>query len=91
MEFVLRLGEGVVVRRGWLARWRIFFAGAVSSDVFTLAVEWSQAHNSASYNIYFRKSQREFSIVGGRVTVLDVSRDEIRFRFDRGAVGSDPR
>ena len=91
MDCVLRLGEGVVVRLCWLSRWRIIFAGGVSSDVFSLAVEWSQVHNSASYNIYFRKSQREFSVVGGRVTVQSVSPDEIRFLFDRRTTGGEPR
>lgn len=83
MEYGLSLGEGVVVRRGIYSRWQIFFTGAVSSDTYSLAVEWSQIHNSASYNVYFHDSQREFSLMGGRVTVLDVSRDMIRFRFER--------
>ena len=87
MEYVLRLGEGVVVRRGWIARWRIFYAGAVSEGVFSLAAEWSQVHNSAAYNVYFSKSQREFALMGGRVTVISVSRHEIRFRYARGAAG----
>ena len=83
MEYVLRLGEGVVVGRGWLSRRQIFYAGAVSNEVFSLAAEWSQSHNSASYNVYFGKSQREFAVMDGRVTVSSVSRDEIRFRFER--------
>lgn len=83
MDHVLRLGEGVVVRRGWYSRWRIFFTGSVSDDVFSLAAEWTQIHNSASYNVYFHKSQREFALMDGRITVVDVSREEIRFRFER--------
>ncbi len=81
MEYVLRLGEATVVRRGWLSRWRIIYAGAVSDNVFSMVVEWTQMHNSASYNVYFAKSQREFALIGGRVTIVAVSRDEVRFRF----------
>ena len=83
MDHVLRLGEGVVVRRGWYSRWQIFFTGEVSKGIFSLAAEWSQIHNSASYNVYFHESQREFALMGGRVAVVDVSRDEIRFGFER--------
>jgi len=83
MEHILRLGEGVVIGRGWLARQRVFFTGAVSKEVFSVAVEWTNVHNSASYNIYFHESQSRFSLLHGRMTVLSVTRDELRFRFDR--------
>jgi len=85
MEHTLRLGEWVVVGRGWLKRHRLAFAGESSPGVFSVVLEWTEVHNSAAFNVYFQKSQREFSAFGGRVTVLDVTRHELRFRYDRKA------
>ena len=87
MEYTLRLGEWIVLGRGWLKRNRMMFTGESSPGVFSVALEWTYAHNSASSNVYFQKSQREFPAFNGRVTVLDVTKHELRFRFDRGAAG----
>jgi hypothetical protein len=87
MEYTLRLGEWMVLGRGWLKRNRMMFAGEPSPGVFSVALEWTYAHNSAASNIYFHKSQREFPAFNGRVAVLDVTKHELRFRFDRGAAG----
>jgi hypothetical protein len=83
MDYALKLGEWVVVGRGWIKRQRIMFAGEVSPGVYSLVGEWTNAHNSAAFNVYFQKSQREFSLLGGRVVVVDVSKHEIRFQFVR--------
>lgn len=83
MEQTLKLGEGVIVGRGWFKKRRIIFAGESSTDVFSVVVEWTQAHNSAAYNLYFQEKQHEFQVFDGRVTVLDVTRQELRFRFDK--------
>jgi len=87
MEYTLRLGEWIVLGRGWLKRNRMMFTGESSPGVFSVALEWTHAHNSASSSVYFQKSQREFPAFNGRVTVLDVTKHELRFRFDRGAAG----
>jgi hypothetical protein len=83
MEYTLKLGESVAVRRGWLSRRRVIFAGEVSPGVYSIVAEWSEVHNSASYNIYFQKSQREFPLLDGRISILDATKHEIRFRFER--------
>ena len=83
MEYTLKLGEWVVVGRGWLKRLRVTFAGEVSPGVFSVVGEWTEAHNSAAHSSYFQKSQREFPLLGGRVVVIGVTKHELRFRFDR--------
>ena len=88
MECILRLGEWTVIGRGWIARRRIMFAGESSPGVYSIVVEWSQNHNSAAANLYFHESQREFRVLDGRLTILDVSRDELRFRFERTGAGA---
>ena len=82
MERTLRLGERTVVRRGWLKKSRIMFAGELSPGVFSVVAEWTNSHNSAAYNIYFHKDQNEFQAFDRRITILKVNRDELRFRFE---------
>jgi hypothetical protein len=83
MEHTLKLGEAVAVRRGLLSRQRVIFAGEASPGVYSVTAEWTQMHNSAAYNVYFSRSQHEFTLMGGWMTVLDVSKHEIRFSFGR--------
>lgn len=87
MDYTLKLGEWAVVGRGWLSRRRVMFAGEPSPGVYSLVAEWTEVHNSAAYNIYFQKSQREFPLLRGRVVVVAVSKHEIRFRYEKGAAG----
>lgn len=83
MERTLRLGEWAVVGRGWLQKRRVMFAGESSPGMYSVVLEWTNAHNSAAYNLYFSKSQREFQVFNGRITILDVTMKEMRFRFEK--------
>jgi hypothetical protein len=83
VEKTIRLGERTAVRRGWLKKYSILFAGEPSPGVYSVVTEWTNAHNSAGYNIYFHKNQREFQVFGGRITIVNVTMDEMRFRFEK--------
>jgi hypothetical protein len=83
MEHLLKLGESLKVRGGLFTVRRIIYAGEVSPGVFSVAAEWGAGHRSAAYNVYFRKNQSSFLLLGGNLTVLDASQHELRFRFDR--------
>jgi hypothetical protein len=83
MEYTLKLGESVAVRRRLFSGQRVIFAGEASPGVYSVVAEWTQMHNSAAYNVYFQKGQHEFPLLGGRMVVISVSRHEIRFSFDR--------
>ena len=81
MERIIRLGEWVTLERGWLTKRRIMFAGESSPGIYSLVLEWSKSHNSAAYNLYFHKNQYEFPVFNGQIAILDVSGQELRFRF----------
>jgi hypothetical protein len=83
MEQMLKLGEWAIVGHGWLKKRRIMFAGESSPDVYSLATEWTEGYNSSACNLYFHKSQHEFPVFDGRITILDVTKQELRFRFDK--------
>ena len=83
MEQTLRLGESTVVGRGWFIKRRIFFAGESSPGVYAVVLEWTNAHNSAAFSLFFNKNQRDFQVFNGRITILDVNMKEMRFRFEK--------
>ena len=82
MEHILKLGESVKVGGWFIADRRIIYAGEVSPGVYSVVAQWSVGYNSAAYNLYFRANQGSFPLFGGRVTVLDASQHELRFRFE---------
>lgn len=83
MEQTLRLGEWAVVGRGWLKKRRTMFAGESSPDVYSVVVEWTEVHNSSAGNLYFQKSQREFTAFDSRVSIIDVTKHELRYRIEK--------
>ena len=83
MERTLRLGEWTVVGRGWFQKRLLFFAGESSPGIYSVVLEWTNAHNSAAYNLYFSKSQNQIQVFNGRITIFDVNMKEMRFRFEK--------
>jgi hypothetical protein len=81
MEQIIRLGEWVILERGWLQKRRIMFAGESSPGIYSIVAEWTKSHNSAAYNIYFQKDQDKFPVYNGRLTVINVTSKELKFRF----------
>ena len=83
MERTLRLGEWAVVGRGWLKKRRIMFAGDSGPGIYSIVLEWTNSHNSAAYNLYFNKNQKEFQAFNGRISMLGLNMKEMRFRFEK--------
>jgi len=82
-EYVLKIGESAKVKRGFITSYALVYAGMLSDHVFSIVVTWSAGHNSAGYNLYIGKGQREINLLNGRLIVLDVNKSEIRFQFQK--------
>ena len=82
-EYVLKVGESAKIKRGFLTTYTLVYAGMLSDYVYSIVVTWSAGHNSAAYNLYLEKGQREVNLLDGRLTVLDVNKGEIRLQFQR--------
>lgn len=82
-EYILQVGESVKIKRGFMTTHSLVYAGMLSDYVFSIVLTWSAGHNSAAYNLYIDKGHREISILDGRLAVLDVSKSEIRFQFQK--------
>lgn len=82
-EYTLNVGETAKIKRGFMTSYALVYAGSVSDYVYSLAVTWTRGNNSAAYNLFIEKGHREIELIGGRITVLDVSSRQIRFRWEK--------
>ena len=82
-EYTLSLGESAKVKSGFMTSYSLIYAGMLSDYVFSIAVTWTSGNNSAGHNLYIERGQREIKLLGGRLTVRDVSKSEIRFVFQK--------
>ncbi len=85
IEHNLTVGEGAKIKRSFMASYSVVYAGMVNDHVYSVVVIWVRGNNSAAYNLFIEKGQREIGLLGGRLTVLDVTSREIRFRWEKGA------
>ena len=84
MEHTLRIGESATVHRSFLATtWSVVYAGSPADGRYSLAVSWSFGHQASSYNVYLTDSTREVRLKRGRLTILELTPDRIRFRYER--------
>ena len=84
-EFVLRVGEGASVRRGFVftASCHVIYAGMPSDSTYSVVVVKEHGNQASAYNLYLPRSQREVALPYGRLIVTSVSEDEMRWRLQR--------
>lgn len=82
-EYILKVGDSAKLKKGWITTYSLVYAGMLSDYIYSLVLTWSAGHNSAAFNLYLEKGQSEIEMLGGRITVLDVNRREIRFQFHK--------
>ena len=85
MEYTLKVGESAKIKKAFFTKsCSIVYAGMPNDETYSIAVTWSVGHNSAAYNLFFPRDNREISMsTAGRVTVYSVSPDEIRIRCEK--------
>jgi hypothetical protein len=80
-EYVLRLSQTVKVRPGvFRSQISIVYAGMIDENTFSIAVIWSYGNNSMAYNLFFPRHQRELEIPKGKIEIISITKDELRFR-----------
>lgn len=82
-EYILKVGDSAKLKKGWITTYSLVYAGMLNDYIYSLVLTWSSGHNSAAFNLYLEKGQSEIEMLGGRITVLDVNRREIRFQFHK--------
>ena len=84
MEYTLKVGESARIKRGFFTRsCSIVYAGMPNDKTYSVAVTWSMGHNSAGYNLFLPRDNREIVMSPGlSVTVYGASPTELRIRTD---------
>jgi hypothetical protein len=79
-EHNLKIGESVLLKRGFMTKVTLIYAGTPNDKVYSLVVSRSAGHNSLAYNLYIPIDQRQVEISDVKLTIEHVSPNEIRFR-----------
>ncbi len=79
-EHGLRIGESALIKRGFLTKVLLVYAGMPNDKVYSLAVSSSAGHNSFAYNLYIPIDQQRIEISDVKLTIENISPNEIRFR-----------
>ena len=81
MEYVLKVGESAPVRRGIITSYSVVYAGMVGDSTYSVVVTVFSSQRSMAYNLYLPRGQREIELPKGRLDVLSVSPEEMRFTY----------
>jgi len=77
---VLRVGDTITLKRGFLYKHNLLFAGMPWEGCFSLVVIWTSGYNSAAYNLFFPITQTELVVAGRKYVVEEVDSGKIRMR-----------
>lgn len=86
--YELGINESVKIKSGWFSRSFVVFAGMPNERTYSLAITYTNVHNSIGYNLYIPKSQTEVKLARGKMLVRRVTPTGITFTIDRGAESS---
>jgi hypothetical protein len=85
-EYRLNIGEAAAIRpRWWGKSWSVIYAGMLEDGTCSVVVMWTMGYNSAAYNLYLGRGQREFQLPFGTAAVVELSPNELQLRFDEHA------
>ncbi|MHC4439158.1 MAG: hypothetical protein ACYS3S_17520 [Planctomycetota bacterium] len=79
-EHSLKIGESALLKRGFMTKVTLIYAGIPNDKVYSLVVSRSAGHNSLAYNLYIPIDQRQIEISNIKLTMERVSPNEIHFR-----------
>ena len=79
-EHCLRIGESALIKRGFITKVLLVYAGMTNEKEYSLAVNCSAGHNSWAYNLYIPIDQQRIEISDVNLTIENISPNEIRFR-----------
>ncbi len=69
----LRIGESVRIKRGFMTKISLVYAGMPSDGVFSLAVTTTAGHMGMGYNLFFPVDRRQLEVAGVPIMVQAVS------------------
>ena len=81
-EHGLKIGDSALIKRGFITKVSLIYAGIPNDKVYSLVVNRSAGHNSLAYNLYIPIDQRQIEISDVKLTIESISPNEIRFRTD---------
>ena len=82
-EYTVKVGETVRLWSRWFSNLEIVFAGQPSDQSYSVVVSKTSNHNSLAYNLYLPLNRRVIELPRGRLDIVRVTADELRFRYTK--------
>ena len=84
-ESLLSVGEGVLVKRGFVftPSYNVIYAGMPSDSTYSVVVVKEHGNQASAYNLYLPRRQSEVALPNGKLIVISVSEHEMRCRIQR--------
>jgi hypothetical protein len=79
-EIRLKIGESAILRNKFLgSKFSVAYGGMPSESVFSLILCHTYCHNSLAFNLYFPSNQRDIALGNARVSIRQVTPEELVF------------
>jgi hypothetical protein len=79
-EIRLKIGESAILRNKFLgSKFSVAYGGMPSESVFSLVMGYTYCHNSMAFNLYFPINQRDVTLGNARLSIRQVTQDELIF------------
>jgi hypothetical protein len=79
----LRVGEEVPIKRGWIKKHLLIYAGMINDRIASIVINNAYSHNSWAYNLYLHRYPYEVTTKYGKIYLLRFSADELVARLER--------
>lgn len=78
----LKLGESVVIKRTFMTRHTLLYAGTPNTETLALAVIRERGHQALAYNLYLPTNQQHITVADTPITIHSSSATTILLSFD---------
>ena len=79
----LKVGDSVQIKRGFITRIDLLYAGMPSDRTFSLVVTKTGGHMGMAYNLYLPTSERHLDLAKTPITIHGVSATTLQLAIDK--------
>jgi len=78
----LKLGQSVVIKRTFMTRYSLLYAGMPNPETLSLVVIQHRGHQALAYNLYLPANQRQITVADTPITIHSAGPATVLLSFD---------
>lgn len=76
-EILLKIGEDFTVKRGFLTKITMVYAGMPNKETYSIAITYTSGYNSLGNNLFYPLSRRRIRIAKKEFEIIRITPDAI--------------